>query len=365
MAGGDLGYERAMDGGDTDSSTLKVKQLISAPPPPSVQGNRYPTLDGWRAVSIQLVLAAHLFPLGPKDWMINEQAGVMGMAVFFCLSGFLIVRLLLRDPTVTAFLIRRFARILPLAWVVLSLAFLAYGASHAAWIANFLFYANWPPFPLEARTSHFWSLDVEMQFYTGIALAVLVFGSRALRLVPIAAVTVTLLRIWSGTPVSIVTWLRIDEILVGGTLALIVETGADGVWARALRRLPFWPIAALFVLSAHAQLQWLNYARPYFTATMVGITLVRPVTGVTMLLQTRVLAYIASVSYAVYIFHHFTMFGWLSSGTKIVKYAKRPLALALTFGLAHLSTFYFERPINDWAHRLTRQGGQSRTRVTR
>ena len=45
---------------------------------------------------------------------------------------------------------------------------------------------------------------------------------------------------------------------------------------------------------------------------------------------------------------------WLGSGDKLVKYAKRPLLLALTFGLAHLSTFRFEQPCVQLAKRWTR-----------
>ncbi len=47
--------------------------------------------------------------------------------------------------------------------------------------------------------------------------------------------------------------------------------------------------------------------------------------------------------YALYVIHPLTMYGWLGSGGTLVKYAKRPLCLALTFGLAHLSTFAYER----------------------
>jgi len=67
-----------------------------------------------------------------------------------------------------------------------------------------------------------------------------------------------------------------------------------------------------------------------------------------------VAAYLAKISYALYIIHHFTMFGWLSSGDVWTKYAKRPLAFAITFGLAHLSTFHFERRFIEWSHRRYR-----------
>src|ERR1700756_2090390 len=50
-----------------------------------------PALDGLRAISICLVLAAHLLPLGPKALHLNSTAGPMGMSLFFVLSGYLII----------------------------------------------------------------------------------------------------------------------------------------------------------------------------------------------------------------------------------------------------------------------------------
>jgi peptidoglycan/LPS O-acetylase OafA/YrhL len=51
---------------------------------------RFPALDGWRGISILLVLGGHLFPLGPKSLNMNECIAALGMAIFFTLSGFLI-----------------------------------------------------------------------------------------------------------------------------------------------------------------------------------------------------------------------------------------------------------------------------------
>ena len=73
----------------------------------TVRGAHLAALDGWRGLSILLVLAAHLLPLGPKPWKLNYSAGILGMALFFTLSGFLITRALLREQNVAAFLIRR------------------------------------------------------------------------------------------------------------------------------------------------------------------------------------------------------------------------------------------------------------------
>lgn len=311
-------------------------------------------LDGWRALSILLVLAGHMFPIGPKSWGLNGQVAALGMAIFFFLSGFLIVSILQRDPDIISFLIRRLARIVPLAWLALFLSFSVRAIAAPVWLGNFLFYANIPPFWLDAETSHYWSLCLEMQFYATIALTVLLLGRRGLWLVPAGLVAVTIARLETGTLISIVSWLRADEILAGGTCALVIYRFPERA-ARMLDRLPFWPIAILFALSANNTFLILDYARPYLAAFLIGRTIVRPVPVVSRLLESRGARYVASVSYAVYIIHHFTMFGWLSSGTTLVKYAKRPLALLVTFGLAHLSTFYFERPINSWSHRLTQR----------
>src|SRR5260370_42557576 len=79
-------------------------------------GDKYPVLDGLRAISILLVLACHMLPLGPKSLRLNETAGAMGMSLFFALSGFLIASLLMHNDDIVEFLVKRLTRILPLAY---------------------------------------------------------------------------------------------------------------------------------------------------------------------------------------------------------------------------------------------------------
>jgi peptidoglycan/LPS O-acetylase OafA/YrhL len=55
--------------------------------------------------------------------------------------------------------------------------------------------------------------------------------------------------------------------------------------------------------------------------------------------------YVANISYALYVIHPLTAYGWMNEGSVLIKYLlKRPISLVLTFTLAHLSTFYWERP---------------------
>lgn len=310
-------------------------------------------LDGWRGISILLVMAAHLLPLGPKVLQLNETVAPIGMALFFTLSGFLITRFLLEHDSVTDFLIRRFFRIIPLAWLAMAIALLMEQAPREAILPHFLFYANLPPSHLTHVASHLWSLCVEMQFYVGIALIVVAFGRRGLYLLPLIALAVTLHRVASGATIDIVTWRRVDEILAGAMLAMALAGRFGEAAPRWLGKPNAYVLMLLLALSAHPKLPWLNYLRPYFAALLVGATLVDPPARLGALLRTRTLAYIAWISYALYIIHHLLMHTWLGSGDKLVKYAKRPLLIAATFALAHLSTKYYEQRAIDLGKRLS------------
>jgi peptidoglycan/LPS O-acetylase OafA/YrhL len=320
---------------------------------------RFPALDGWRGISILLVLAGHLFPLGPKQFNMNASIAAFGMAIFFTLSGFLITSTLLFRPSVVEFLIRRLCRIVPLAWLFMLVTLLVAKVSLPVWAAHFLFYGNLPPFWLTDHTAHLWSLCVEMQFYMAIAFICLLLGRRGLWIIPVLCLLVTANRIHGHELISIVTTLRVDEILAGGTLALVCNTQHLAV----IRRFLTWvhPLALLpFAIAASNELcGGLDYLRPYLVASLVGSTLLHKGTrGPAPFLQTKWLAYIAAISYSLYVLHPMVGWGWFGSGSKVLVYAKRIPALAGVFGLAHLSTFYFEHfwigMGKKWSKRLSR-----------
>lgn len=275
------------------------------------------------------------------------------MVLFFILSGFLITRFLLRNDSVPNFLIRRFCRIVPLAWVGSLVALAMEPAPLSAYVPHLLFYANIPPLHLTDVGSHLWSLCVEVQFYVGIALAVWLLGVRSLYLLPVVCVLATLARVFSAFPIDNAT-LRVDEILAGGVLALVYE-GRLGARPQAwLTRLnAFVPLVLLLVCS-HPAAGDLGYLRPYLAAVLIGATLFAPPPMLAVVLHSRVLSYIATISFAIYVIHHLLMFTWLAEGDRWVRYAKRPLLFAATFALAHFSTFHFERRFIEWGQRLTR-----------
>ncbi len=152
-------------------------------PEPQGSGQRYmPGLDGLRAIAVLAVIAYH----EQFGW---APGGLLGVAVFFTLSGYLITDLLLAQWTseggikLRQFWLRRARRLLPALFVMLALvtawvtivdrarlaslrgpvlAAVTYTSNWYLIIKNQSYFARFaPPQPLD----HLWSLAVEEQFY--------------------------------------------------------------------------------------------------------------------------------------------------------------------------------------------------------
>ena len=301
--------------------------------------DKLPALDGLRAISILLVLATHMLPVGPKVLRLNETTGAMGMSLFFALSGFLITSTLLRNADVTEFMIKRLARIIPLAYayILFGIAVMGFGLTEGLWTATFLVNYLHQYLP---HFSHFWSLCVELQFYIAIAFAVLIAGQRALWVVWPACLAVTLMRVNAGAYINIETHLRVDEILAGACVATLYSAS----WKDRLPTSSILLAAILWFVSSSPYSGGLQYLRPYATAVLLATVLCQRKTLVTELLASRPMRYVAATSYALYVIHPITVHGWWNQGSIIDRYLfKRPVSFLMTFLAAHLSTFYWER----------------------
>ena len=211
-----------------------------------------PALDGLRALAVAAVVLYHL-SLG---W---AQGGMIGVTVFFVLSGYLITRLLVREFAQThridlkRFWIRRTRRLLPLVvTVVVVTAALCTVFNHVMLtkmrpdiVPSLLFFNNWwqilhqvsyfnavgDPSPL----THFWSLAIEEQFYLVwplLLMGAMSLGERpktlrrgTLALAIVSALAMALLyqpdadpsRVYYGTDT------RVFSLLLGAWLALIAD----------------------------------------------------------------------------------------------------------------------------------------------
>lgn len=304
---------------------------------------RIPVLDGWRGLSILLVLIGHLFPVGPKSWALNGAVASSGMALFFTLSGFLICKLLLSNQNIPRFLVRRFSRIIPIAWLTILLIFIFSSVSVEWLIANLTFVGNIPPIRLSPLNAHFWSLCVEIQFYVFAAILVALSGRSGLWVIPILLGSLTFYKFMVNPDISILTLSRIDEIFAGCCLGLLHEK-----WVSQKRRYEVPVSVTLLLACGLVASTWdyggqLNHLRPYFAAALVGSTLlVSDASLVRKILTHKALVYVAGISYALYVYHVPLMYSWLGEGDTLEKYMKRPLLLGALFLLAHLSSRYYE-----------------------
>jgi peptidoglycan/LPS O-acetylase OafA/YrhL len=299
-------------------------------------------LDGWRGISLLLVMFGHWFPFGPVRWGLNAAVANSGMVMFLTLSGFLITRFLDERPRPVEFLLRRLFRIVPLAWLYVLVVLSLTGGTAQQWSAHLLFYVNEPPQPLTAATAHLWSLCVELHFYLGVAVLVGLLGRRALWCLPPLCVAVTAHRIAHGQVDAVQTQFRLDEILIGATVALFCRR--QGQSMPRPRFASAWIVsAALLVLAcSHPFSDTLQYARPYAAGLLLALVLSDQASAIGRLLGGHVLGYVAKISYALYVLHMGLATTWLGSGQGWAKYAKRPLLIAATWALAHLSTVVFE-----------------------
>jgi len=312
--------------------------------------DRLPMLDGIRAISIVAVLITHLFPVRLWSLHLNESLGLFGMALFFILSGFLITGQLLHRPPVSAFVVRRLARIAPTAWLCLMIIFGWQSVDTETALSHFFFYANIPPQHLiQQYTAHFWSLCLEVQFYALAALVLWLRISASWWLFPLLLLAATILRINTGTMATSITWFRADDLLAGTCLALLVQSKHWPAVRETLSARSITPMLLLIILCFCCYLPKvgsnpLGYLRPYIAGLWVASLLANPQHRWSIALSGRTLAYIATISYALYLWHTPLAATWLGSGDVHEKYLKRPLLLVILFCIAHISTFYVERP---------------------
>ena len=324
-----------------------------------MKGAGLPALDGLRAISIGLVLATHMLPLGPKGLRFNEMTGAMGMSLFFSLSGYLIMTTLRSDP-VRDFVVKRLARILPLLALYLLIVSVIVGQNAEQAVAVLGFYLNYRQDLVTPVTAHLWSLCVEMHFY--LAIALLAAANRiCLYLVWPCCLAVTLTRMMAGAYIDIPTHLRVDEILAGACVAMLQRpsamsgSNASGLWIAA---------AAASTAASHPDAGWLQYLRPYAAGALLYASLALAGGWIHRCLTSAALRYVAGISYALYVIHPLTIAGWWNEGSSMERYLfKRPVSFAVVFALAHLSTRYWEQPWSLATRRWLAMRHQSEKRV--
>jgi len=350
-----------------------------------------PGLDGLRAIAVLTVIAFH----EQFSW---APGGLLGVGVFFTLSGYLITDLLLGRWTATGrlkladFWLRRGRRLLPALFVMLIVVTawvtvadrVRLGSLRGAVAAAATYSSNWyligvnqsyfarfaPPEPLD----HLWSLAVEEQFYLlwpWLLLLGLFFIRRrgasgigwlaipTLALATASAIAMYVLyqpgvdptRVYEGTDT------RAAGLLIGAALAMLWPSSRAGRSARKTGRL--LDVPAVAGLAVIVLMTWRvgQYSPFLYQGGMVLLSLATaaavaaaacPSSIVGAALGWAPLRWIGVRSYGIYLWHYPVIV--LTSPANATEDLPRAAAqIAATVALAALSWRFVEEPVRRGA----------------
>ena len=310
------------------------------------------------------------------------RGGVLGVDVFFVLSGFLITTLLCEEREGTgrvrygSFYVRRALRLLPALYAMLAvLAVYAAVASDVDERQAFLsirsaglYVANLPLPWVEWRyLTHTWSLSLEEQFYLvwPVTLAVLLrSGGRRLAIGVLMGVVVLFAAarlVGFHLPWGLVGQ-RPDALALGCLVALGAREWprTRDVLARRGTGVAGLALLVVLVLAWGHGLSEQAYHRGLFTVVGCAAAIVvghlafgsGPLTQVA---STRVAVEVGLLSYALYLWH-IPVYRWVGGRLDLPGLVQIPLEVAITFVLAALSRVLVERPALRLKHRFEPPG---------
>jgi len=365
-------------------------------PEPVKRGQRYmPGLDGLRAVAVLAVIAFHL----GYGW---APGGLLGVGIFFTLSGYLITDILLSQLNrghirLAQFWLARARRLLPALFLMLVIVVAwvtVFGPAQPqqfrdAVVANAFYVGNWqlifgdvsyfarfaPPGPL----NHLWSLAIEEQFYI-LWPFLLLLGVKLVRETPtkaglrprlallaiglaiVSAILMAVLyhpsldpsRVYYGTDT------RAFELLFGGALAMVwpsrklnprIPIGArnllDGLGALGL------VVIALMIWQTDQYSSFLyrgGFIVLSLATVLVLAALAHPACRLGRMLGVEPLRWVGVRSYGIYLWHFpiivLTTPGGVANGAEPLR---ELLQVAAILAIAALSWRFVEEPIRHGA----------------
>jgi peptidoglycan/LPS O-acetylase OafA/YrhL len=353
---------------------------------PALKPSTYlPTLDGWRALSITLVVLHHsqiqssIPILGPLLQFL-AHVGEVGVELFFAISGLLICSRLLDEESrgsqisVKGFYLRRVFRILPAAlFYLLVIAILA--VLHVIpvfpmdWFASLFFFRNYvmlfeylnhSPLPLHWYTGHFWSLSMEEHFYLVLPAVLVAFKGTRRWVLAGMAISVALWRmvlthvIHRDYQFNFRTDTHVDALLIPALIALTLYPLTRNQAAR--RYIPAWSFPVFLV----TELLLLTIRVPcFFTLQAIVLpllilpTALHPNTVQGRILETKPLRWIGWISYSLYLWQQlFFGVNFAGSPPGLALLRKPPINLLALLVCATFSHYVIEKPFIRLGHKL-------------
>lgn len=350
-----------------------------------------PQLDSLRAIAVFLVLLEHWIIEG--HWFKVLPFGVIGVTLFFVLSGFLITQILLKSRdiaeeknesrfhSVKQFYIRRFLRIFPIYYITLIILYIVNARFIRERILWYVFYAlniyyfetrNWV-----GPTGHFWTLCVEEQFYVIWPFVILFTPRKYLLRVIIAVIFLGpffragLSAFYDPTAfgtnfINKLTPSCMDSLGLGALLAYLRTNHNEmftlkNFWSAAFLLcniislviiLFFYPLVSKLIPGIYVELIIRQFF-VIFNISVISFYLISKVSiGFTgylkILFENNLLMYLGKISYGLYLFHNFIPDIYIYFLPPIQNfYFRFAVYNALLVFIASASWLLIERPINN------------------
>jgi len=339
----------------------------------SSHSNYIPTLDGWRAIAILLVLFEHgsFLTLGQMGW---TSLGGHGVEIFFVISGYLITGKLLEDGSLSRFYTRRVFRILPVLFAYVGVvAAVGFGLrliplSWSEVMASLLFVRNYCDFPAMNETGagwftgHLWSLSIEEQFYLIWPLVLLRVGGRSLLRQLVAALLLfglgcaILAIVLAGRTFHLGGWHWLPNVKFGGLVVgcvlriLFSNARASAAIAKLFsgRSIAAAALALGYFAIFHSRVTIFD---PIICGALLCATLVEPASLVGRVLELSALRWIGRLSYSLYIWQQlFLGFGMAYRPFGIL--SGFPVNLVSLLLVSCTSYYLLEKPLMRLGHRV-------------
>ena len=330
-----------------------------------------PSLNGLRGISIILVVLSHL-PINYSSLEFKIFNGHLGVNIFFCLSGFLITTLCLKEKQSTGsislsfFYTRRILRIFPVAYLYLALLYLLNIIYHLD-IANFqllaaMFYITdfsyFRSHNFTWFTGHYWSLSVEEQFYLIFPyvlkksdkvfiylLILLIFILPFICLIVEFYPSINTLYIYG----IIHFFIKFQSISVGCLFSIIAfKKGFDNKYFRCIQSFKIWGNSIALVLIFYLEYDSMYSLKAIFMNLIISLlTLYIIISNIEnrkdiiyKILNNKILSFVGVLSYSIYIWQQI----FTSKTSNLPKFlVLYPYNLILIIIIPVISYFYFEQ----------------------
>jgi len=310
-------------------------------------------LDNWRGWAIIFVLLGHFFEIR------GANLGRLGVELFFVLSGRLMADLLfIKRIALGKFFFRRFTRVIPVSWLFLVIALVAFPAgpihldvktalASAAMVVNYTHLIG-----VGAQVvDHYWSLCIEEHSYMLLGLIAWILRSRT-RLLGLQPATLCFAlaalmvlngwRLWHGDPNYYDVYWRSDvraaTIFMSVGLRLVFAAGVSPAW-----RAPWIPIAALFLglaLNINHVPDPIKYSAGSLLIALSINSLEQGYAFMQRFLNTRLIAWFGIVSYSLYI--------WQQPFYYSIDHYGAVTMLAGAIVVGAVISYVYEQPIRAW-----------------